>query len=39
VSGLAFLTDYSFVVQATKGNWRSANSAEVSRTTLSALCT
>ena len=39
VSGLAFLTGYSFVVQATKGNWRSANSTEVSRTTLSALCT
>lgn len=39
IGGLAFLTAYSFVVQATKGNWRSPSTTEVSRTTLSTLCT
>jgi len=30
---------YYYVVQATKNNWRSANSSQVSIATLSALCT
>lgn len=38
VGDLAFLTTYHFVVKATKGNWRSIATAQVSRTTLSALC-
>lgn len=37
-SDLSFLTTYHFVVKATKGNWRSAATGQVSRTTLSALC-
>lgn len=35
---LAFSTTYSYVVRATKNSWRSANTAEVSRTTRSSLC-
>lgn len=38
ISGLAFATTYHFVVKATKGNWQSAPTTEVSRTTLSAAC-
>lgn len=38
VTGLPFATTYHYVVSATKGNWRSAPTAQVSRTTLSALC-
>lgn len=38
VSNLAFLTTYHYVVKATKGNWRSAATGQVSRTTLSPLC-
>ena len=38
VTGLAFATTYHFVVKATKGNWRSAATNQVSRTTLSPLC-
>jgi hypothetical protein len=38
VTGLAFVTTYYYVVQATKGAWRSPSTAEVSRTTLSPLC-
>jgi hypothetical protein len=38
VTGLAFVTTYHFVVKATKGNWRSAATAQVSRTTPSSLC-
>jgi hypothetical protein len=38
VTGLAFATTYHYVVQATKGNWRSAATGQVSRTTLSPLC-
>lgn len=37
-NGLAFGTTYHYVVKATKANWRSAPTAAVSRTTLSALC-
>ena len=37
-TGLAFLTTYHYVVKATKGNWRSVATTQVSRTTLSALC-
>jgi len=37
-SSVAFLTTYYYVVQATKLNWRSPNSSQVSITTLSALC-
>lgn len=38
VTGLGFATTYHYVVKATKGNWRSAATAQVSRTTLGALC-
>lgn len=38
VTGLAFATTYHYVVVATKGQWRSANTTQVSRTTLSPLC-
>lgn len=38
VTGLSFATTYHYVVKATKANWRSAPTAAVSRTTLSALC-
>lgn len=38
VNGLATATTYHYVVKATKANWRSAPTAVVSRTTLSALC-
>ena len=38
VTGLSFATTYYYVVQATKGAWRSPSTAEVSRTTLSPLC-
>ena len=38
VTGLPFATTYHYVVSATKGNWRSAPTAQVSRTTLSPLC-
>lgn len=38
VTGLAFATTYYYVVKATKGNWRSAATAQVSRTTLNPLC-
>jgi fibronectin type III domain protein len=38
VTGLSFLTTYYYVVKATKGNWRSSATTQVSRTTLSALC-
>ncbi|HEX2040056.1 MAG TPA: fibronectin type III domain-containing protein [Acidimicrobiales bacterium] len=38
VTGLAFATTYHYVVRATKGNWHSAATGEVSRTTLSPLC-
>jgi hypothetical protein len=38
VTGLPFATTYHFVVSATKGNWRSAPTAQVSRTTLGPLC-
>ncbi|MDQ3757456.1 MAG: fibronectin type III domain-containing protein [Actinomycetota bacterium] len=38
VGGLAFATTYHYVVRATKGNWRSAATSQVSRTTLSPLC-
>lgn len=38
VNGLSFATTYHYVVQARKANWRSASTAPVSRTTLSALC-
>lgn len=38
VNGLSFATTYHYVVKATKANWRSAATAVVSRTTLSALC-
>ena len=38
VTGLAFATTYYYVVKATKGNWRSAPTSQVSRTTLSPLC-
>jgi hypothetical protein len=37
-SSVAFLTTYYYVVQATKLNWRSANSSQASITTLSGLC-
>lgn len=37
-SGLLFSTTYHYVVRATKGAWRSVNTAQVSRTTRSALC-
>lgn len=37
-SPLAFSTTYHYVVRATKGAWRSAITAEVSRTTRSILC-
>lgn len=37
-SPLAFSTNYYYVVRATKGAWRSATTAEVSRTTRSSLC-
>lgn len=36
---VAFSTVYYYVVRATKGAWRSAATAEVSRTTRSPLCT
>ncbi|MEX2292937.1 MAG: hypothetical protein WD691_04050 [Acidimicrobiales bacterium] len=35
---LPFSTTYHYVVRATKGNWRSASTTQVSRTTLSFLC-
>lgn len=35
---LAFSTTYYYVVRSTKNNWRSADTAEVSRTTRSAVC-
>jgi hypothetical protein len=38
-SGLLPSTAYYYVVKATKGGWRSAASAQVSRTTPTALCT
>jgi Fibronectin type III domain len=38
VTGLTFATTYHYVVKATKGNWRSAPTSQVSRTTLSPLC-
>lgn len=38
VTGLAFATTYHYVVKATKGNWRSAPTSQVSRTTLNPLC-
>lgn len=38
VTGLDFATTYHYVVKATKGNWRSAATAQVSRTTPSPLC-
>lgn len=38
VTGLAFATTYYYVVKATKGNWRSPATSQVSRTTLSPLC-
>lgn len=38
VTGLGFLTTHHYVVRATKGNWRSSTTSEVSRTTLSPLC-
>ena len=38
VTNLSFLTTYHYVVKATKGNWRSAATSQVSRTTLSPLC-
>ena len=38
ITGLTFATTYHYVVKATKGNWRSPPTSEVSRTTLSALC-
>lgn len=37
-TGLAFATTYHYVVKATKGNWRSPPTGQVSRTTLSPLC-
>jgi len=37
-AGLAYSTPYFYVVRATKGVWRSANTAQVSRTTRSILC-
>lgn len=37
-ASLPFSTTYHYVVRATKGNWRSANTTQVSRTTLSSLC-
>lgn len=37
-TGLAFATSYHYVVRATKGNWRSTPTQQVSRTTLSPLC-
>jgi hypothetical protein len=39
LTGLSFLTTYYVVVKASKANWRSAATAEVSRTTRSPLCT
>lgn len=38
VTALSFGTTYHYVVKARKANWRSAPTAVVSRTTLSALC-
>lgn len=38
VSGLSFATTYYYVVVATKAQWRSAPTTQVSRTTLSPLC-
>jgi len=38
VTGLAFVTTYHYVVKATKGNWRSTATAQVSRTTPNPLC-
>lgn len=38
VTGLAFATTYYYVVKATKGNWRSVATSQVSRTTLNPLC-
>lgn len=35
---LSFSMTYHYVVRATKGNWRSAYTAQVSRTTRSGLC-
>ncbi len=35
---LTFSTTYYYVIRAVRGNWRSVNTAEVSRTTRSALC-
>lgn len=35
---LPFSTTYHYVVRATKGSWRSALTAQVSRTTLTFLC-
>ena len=36
--GLLFLTPYYYVVKATRNSWRSAQTAEASKTTLSILC-
>lgn len=37
-SGLLFSTTYHYVVRATKGAWRSVDTAQSSRTTRSAVC-
>lgn len=37
-SALLFSTTYHYVVRATKGQWRSVDSAQVSRTTKNVLC-
>lgn len=37
-TGLAFSTTYHYVVKATKANWRSSQTSEVSSTTPSSLC-
>jgi beta-galactosidase len=39
IGNLAFSTTYYFVVKATKHGWRSAATAQVSRTTRTPLCT
>lgn len=38
VTGLTFATTYHYVVKATRGNWRSVATSQVSRTTLNPLC-